>query len=519
LSIARPNCQQEAQMEKVKPNSRIAPEPSLTLRDVAAVLFRQQRVLLITFVTTFLAVFLYGVFWPPYQSHMKILLRRSRLDPEIGAVPSEPEFVRQAVTEQEVNSEAELLQEEDLLRAVTERIGLISEGRSWVWQLLGDSRDRQLERATRRIRKRLTVEPAHKAALITVSYDSSDGQQGAKVLKALASAYLERHQLVNRPSGTFGFFEQQVDQSRQALEAAELQLMDFNRDEDVVAAAQQRDFELRKLSEVDADLGQTEVAMAQISQRAQSLREKMNSVPERTLTQIRNWDNPELSEKLKSRLLDLELKRTELLTQYEPSYRLVQQVDDEIAEAKQTITSEAQIPLRDQTSNLDPNHEWAKSELIKAEVEGSVLDAHFRAAAALLVKYRARAQRFENRAIQQDHLLGNLKAAEEKYLLYVNKREEARIGDELDRGGILNATLAEAPTAPALPKMSPAGFGLLGLILAAVFGVGTAFGSDHLSPAFRSPDEVKLYLHTPVLAWLPPSSAVSDEKAIRGKRP
>jgi uncharacterized protein involved in exopolysaccharide biosynthesis len=504
-------------MEKIKPISRIAQESPPTLRDIAAVLFRQKQVLLITVVTTFLAVFLYGIFCPPYQSHMKILLRHSRQDPEIGAVPSEPEFVRQAVTEEEVNSEAELLQDDDLVRTVTERTGLLSEGRSWFWHLLGDSPERQLERATRRIRKRLTVEPAHKAALISVSYDSSDGQQSAKLLNALASAYLERHELVNRPSGTGDFFEQQVDRSRRALEAAELQLMNFNRDEDVVAAAQQRDFELRKLSEVEEDQGQTEVAMAQTLQRTKNLREKLNSLPERTLTQIRNSDNPELLEKLKSRLLELELKRTELLIQYEPSYRLVQQVDDQIAEAKQTIASEAQIPLRDQTSDLDPNHEWAKSELIKAEVEGSALDAHFRADIALLGRYRARAQQFERRSVQQDHLLSNLKEAEEKYLLYVNKREEARIGDELDRGGILNATLAEAPTVPALPKISPVGFGALGLVLAAVIGIGTAFGADYFSPVFRSPVEIKLYLHTPVLAWLPPNDARKNENAIRGR--
>jgi|SRR5579862_412379 len=506
-------------MQRLQPVSTIARETSPTLRDIAAVLFRQKRILLFTFVAAFLAVFLYGVLCPPYQSQMKILLRHTRLDPEVGAVASTPEFVRQAVTEEEVNSEAQFLEDDDLLRAVIERAGLLSEGHSWFWQLLGDNRERQLDRATRRIRKRLTVEPTHKAALISVSYDSSDAQRGANVLKALASAYLERRPKVNRASGSFEFFDQQVDQSRRAFETAELQLSDFNRDEDVVSAAQQRDFELQKLSEVERDLGQTEVAMAQSSQRAQTLREKLNSMPERTLTEIRNWDNPELLGKLKSRLLELELKRTELLTQYEPSYRLVQQVDDEIAATKQTIASEVQVPLRDQTSNLDLNHEWAKSELIKAEVESSALGAHLTAERELLGSYRIRAMQLGNRAVEQEHLISALKAAEDKYLLYVNKREEARIGDELDRGGILNAAIAEAPTVPALPKLSPVGFGLLGLVSAVVLGVGTAFGTDYLSPTFRTPDEIDLYLHAPVLAWLPPGDAMKNESGIQGERP
>ncbi|MBV8050099.1 MAG: hypothetical protein JOZ80_02850 [Acidobacteriaceae bacterium] len=505
-------------MDNARSISRVASDASPTLRDIAAVLFRQKRVLLITFVTTFLMVFLYGVFWPPYQTRMKILLRHSRLDPEIAAVPSQPEFVRQAVTEEEVNSETELLQNDDLLHDVIERTGLVTEGRSWVWQLLGDNREQQLERATRRVRKRLSIDPAHKAAVISVSYASSDRQQGAKVLSALANAYLERHHEVHRPSGALDFFEQQVDQSRRTLEAAELQLIDFNRNENVVAAVQQRDFELRKVSEIDADLGQTDVAMAQISQRSQSLQSKLNSIPERALTQVRNWDNPELLEKLKSRLLELELKRTELLTQYEPSYRLVQQVEAEIDETKQTIATEAQIPLRDQTSDLEPNHQWARSELIKAEIEASALDARRTAENALLASCLARARRFGNRAIEQDRLLNSLKAAEEQYLLYVNKREEARIGDALDRGGILNATVAEKPTIPALPNVSPMSFGLLGLIMAAVCGVGTAVGTDYFSPAFRTPQEIKLCLQAPVIAWLPPSAVMHDKDLLRGRR-
>ena len=37
---------------------------------------------------------------------------------------------------------------------------------------------------------------------------------------------------------------------------------------------------------------------------------------------------------MKSKLLELQLKRTELLTKFEPSYRLVQEVDQQIAETK-----------------------------------------------------------------------------------------------------------------------------------------------------------------------------------------
>jgi uncharacterized protein involved in exopolysaccharide biosynthesis len=505
--------------EELRTVPRLSREPSPTMRDLAAVLFRQQRVVLTTFALVFLAVLIYELLFPPYQSEMKILLRHSRVDPAVAATPSQPEFERQPVTEEEVNSEAELLQDEEILRTVVQKAGLISQGRSWFWSLVGDNPDRQLARAVRRIGKRLTIEPAHKAALITATYDSSDREQGAKLLRTLGIAYVERHHQVHNPSGSFDFFDQQVRQSRVGLETAELHLMEFTRDQGVVAATQERDFVLQKLGETEADVAQTKVAIAQNSQRIAALQAKLNVLPERTLSLIRNLDNPQLLESLKSRLLELQLKRTELLTQYDPSYRLVQEIDQEIAAASATIAAEEQSPMRDQTSALDPNHEWAKGELIKAQVEASDLQAHERGETSLLANYRERAHELGNHAIEQERLVNDLKAAEEKYLLYVNKREEARIGDALDQGGILNVAIAEQPTVPALPKLSPMAFGLIGLGLAATLSVGTAFASDYLTPTFRTPDEISAYLGGPVLASLPRSELVEAELLEQSRQP
>ena len=135
------------------------------------------------------------------------------------------------------------------------------------------------------------------------------------MLHALAHAYLERQQRVRRPSGEYEFFEQQVAQSRRGLLDAEFRLMDFSSDQGVVSAAQERDMALQKLSDAEANDRQTQVAMAETRQRIQDLQSKLKTLPERTLTVIRNADNPQLAEKMKSKLLELQLKRTELLDQ------------------------------------------------------------------------------------------------------------------------------------------------------------------------------------------------------------
>jgi len=482
-----------------KPVSVVSP----TMRDLLAVLFRQRRLGLISFAAILLTVVLYGVLAPSYDAHMKVLVRRGRVDAPVTPTPTpSPIFQREEVTEEELNSQVELLRDDEILRQVAQTAGLAS-GPAWFEAMLGGTQEARLSRAVRRVGRRLKVEPVRKSHLIEVTYSSSDPAQSAAVLDSLARVYLERQQRVRRPSGEVEFFEQQVVQSRRGLLDAEFRLMDFSSDQGVVSASQERDLALQKLSDAEANDRQTQVAIAETRQRIRGLEAKLPSLPERVVTAIRNADNPQLAEKMKSKLLELQLKRTELLTKFQPSYRLVEEVDQQIAETKESIATEDKAPLRDQTSNPDANHEWAKSELLKAQVELGGLEAHGQATRIEIAGYRDSAQRLGGNAIRQGELLGELKLAEEKYLLYVNKREEARIEDAMDQGGILNVTVAEEPRVPALPAQSAWFFGVVGMMLGGTLSTGLVFAADYLNPGFRTPDEVIAYLGTPVLASLP----------------
>ncbi len=488
--------------EELRLIPRSAREPSPTMRDLLAVMFRQRRLVLISFAGVLLAVLLYGLLAPSYRAEMRVLVRRGRMDPLVTPAPEQAQLERDEVTEEELNSEVELLRDDEILRTVARASGLLSDGDSW-WKLAGDNEDRRLARAVRKLSKRLEVEPVRKTTLITVSYRSSDPAEAARVLNCLASAYLERHLRVRRPSGESDFFERQIVRARRGLGDAQLQLMEFTRDEGVVSAAQERDIALQKLGEEEASNRENHVAIAQTSQRIRILQMQLRTLPERATTLIRNTDNPLLLEKMKSKLLELQLRRTELLTKFNPTYRLVQEVDQQIVETRNSIATEELAPLREQTTDIEPNHEWAKGELLKAEVELSGLEARAKATVALLASYRDRVRLLGDRAVKQEELLSDMKAAEEEYLLYMGKREEARIGDALDQDRILNVTIAEQPATPALPARSEASFGLLGLVAAGTFSTGLAFAADRLDPAFRTPDEVVAYLGARVLASLP----------------
>jgi uncharacterized protein involved in exopolysaccharide biosynthesis len=100
--------------EELRLIPRLTHVPSPTLRDLLAVIFRQRRLALFSFVAVFFAIVLYGLIAPPYQSEMKVLVRRGRVDPVVTSTPSQAEFEREGVTEEEMNSEVELLHDDEI---------------------------------------------------------------------------------------------------------------------------------------------------------------------------------------------------------------------------------------------------------------------------------------------------------------------------------------------------------------------------------------------------------------------
>ena len=477
--------------------------PPPSVRELAMVLFRQRRVFMCVAGLVLAAAVLYAFAGTKYEASMKVLVRRGRADAPVSAAENAPlDLTRIAITEEELNSEVELLRDDEVLRRVVleTRVG----GRDWLHFLrLGEGNAQRVERAARRLAKKLQVEPIKKTNLIAISYSADDPQVAAKVLQSVAKAYLDKHMEVHRPAGEFHFFDQQRAESRLQLEEAKGRLLEFTVSHGVVAAAEQRDLALQKMSEVDSSYRHTRIELAETQQRVWELGDQLVKLPERTTTQVRIADNPELLKALKSSLLDLELKRTQLLTKFEPGHRLVQEVDQQIGQAEATIAAENALPLRDETTDKNAHYEWAKSELQLAQVQLKGLQAREAATFTQEAAYRAMARQLGEDAITQDDLLSTEKAAEENYLSYVRKREEARMDDALDERGIVNVAIAEHPLVPALPVWSAFTVLAIGLAAAGAAGTGAAFVADYVDPAFRTPDDVLAYLNSPVLASLP----------------
>lgn len=473
---------------------------SLSARDLIAPVFRHTRLVLLSFFGILLISAAAALLLPKqYQAELKILVKRERVDPTVAPDRTTVVESRPEVTEEQVQSEVELLQSRDLLEEVVKECGLVqSEGKSG-----GLVSPVALAKAVRGLQKALQVEPIRKTNLISATYRSRDPETASRVLNTLGTLYLQKHLAVYRPPGAFEFFQGQTERFRNELANSEERLSSYDHSSGLISPELEKEITLRKLSEFDANLRDTRANIAETTQRIASLESQMTATPPRIVTQERTADNPTLLEQLKSTLLTLRLKHTALLTKFSAQYPLVQEVDKQIQQTETAIAAAEQAPVREQTTDRDSTYAWMQEELAKNRTQLIALRARADALAPVVESYRTKARDLDDKATTQHDLLLASKAAEENYLLYLQKEEEARISDALDRNRIVNVTMAESPTVPVLPTRSPWVTLFLGGLLASFFSVALAYAADYLDPSFRTPQDLLDTLNIPVLAAVP----------------
>jgi uncharacterized protein involved in exopolysaccharide biosynthesis len=487
-----------------------------TLRDIATPLFRHPKLVLLTFLCLLLGAVLWTILRPKdYEAKMKILVKRERVDAAVtsgkDAVMSNPG----GVTEEELNSEVELLKSRDLLEKVVVSCNLQELHSTHFWDRLlpgaatsesGDveGSDKKISQAVLALESKLQIEPLKKTDLIQATYDSPDPQLAARVLRTLGSLYLEKTVEIHRPPGAFEFFQAESQHYDQQLQTAEAQLTKFDRDKGVADPQLEKQIALQKLSDFVATYNSTQVAIKEEEKRTRIVQEQLASTPEQTVSQVHTSKNEFLMQQLKTTLLDLELKRTALLENFKPDYRPVQEVQKQIDQTIDAITKAENSQDQDETKGRNPSYEWLQSELTKSNAELASLHARADETLSVIRQYRAQLGMIDVNGAAQQNLIREVKEAEGNDLLYKQKREEARIGDALDRQRIVNVAIAEAATVPAFPAHPRRALTLLlGILLACLVSPGVAFAVDYFDPSLRTPDELRDVLQIPVLAAVP----------------
>jgi uncharacterized protein involved in exopolysaccharide biosynthesis len=481
----------------------------ISLRDGASAVFRRRGLVLFIFLAVVAGTILVTLLLPNrYDSRMKILVKNQRVDvaitPEATNGLSGPS-VENDVSENQINSEIELLTSKDLLTEVVKDTGLARNETSLFGRPAPEAE--RVEKAVNQLAKDLNIAPVRKANIITVSYSSGSPQTAAAVLKKLGDLYLEKHLKLNHPTGAADFFKDKAEQYETQLKDSEQKLSKFQQQNNLVALGPQKDLTLQKTAEAKAKMLDAETALSEATNRIARVEQQLDAMPRRIVTQSRQLPNQYSAERLNTMMVELQNKRTQLLTKYRPEDRLVREVDAQIRTTQDALSRAEGKTSVEEATDLNPLRQTLETELSRARLDQAGAKARRDTLAAQLQQYDASLKKLEGDTTEHDDLQRQKKEAEDNYQLYAKKREEARIADELDRQKITNVSIAEAATVPQLPSAPNRPVNLmLGLVLAGVLSLGSVFSAEILSDAVYTPRQLEALTGAMVLATVPEKS-------------
>jgi uncharacterized protein involved in exopolysaccharide biosynthesis len=496
--------------EPVQSASTFSEQPfSISLRRFVVVLFRHKLLITELFVGVFSLVACAILLTPrQYESRMKILVKNERADlvvspdaRDLGQVPPE-------VSENQVNSEIELLFSNDLLSRVVRSCRLYEQTAGRVqaasFQAGGGPQSESFERAVRKLGRDLKITPVRKTNIIAVTYSARSPESAAAVLKELSAAYLDAHLRVHGTAGTTKFFRAQAGLYEAQLHEAESRLSEFRKRKNLTSIAGQEDLIVRKVVDSEAALRETDAALAETSARMRQLRTQIAAQNPRILTQSRAIPNQNSVERLNTMLTELENRRIQSLMKFRPEDRIVIEIEQEIANTRAALDREAKLAAIEQATDVNPLRQTLEADLARAQLQETGLRARREALASTLGSYRGHLMELESASVDYDTLERAVKETGENYLLYAKKKEEARIADLLDQQKIANVAIVEAPVEQHLPAKSNRAFKLaLGVFLAGFVSLGAAFIAEYAFNRFYTAAELEQSIKVPVLVSIP----------------
>jgi polysaccharide biosynthesis transport protein len=495
--------------------SRVRPKADeedayISLRALVAPLLRRKRVLFGSLALLFIPLAILGLMGSTYEAHMSIMVSRERMDPLVTTESTQQMLgITPPLTDEEVNSEAELLKSRDVLEKVVLANGLENKKGKSILDLLhpGETKEDRTARLVRGLANKIKVETPTKTNLIEVTYSSSNPAVAYGVLKSLGDFYLEKHAAVHRPQGSYSFFVEQAQNYKDALTRSENRLRELGEKQNVADPAEERTDLAIQLATNVGQLHTTEQAIAANEQRIRSDQEQMAATPERSETKEETNASAILQQELGSALLAAQTKRTQLLSKYDPSYPLVQEADQEVAAVQAAIADAEKTHYVNHEMDRDPTYEMLREDLAKARSDLASNQASLIANRRSVASIQDQMVRLGTQSLEVADLEREAKADEQNYLLYESKREQERTSDALDRTRIENVAIAVPAALPVLPVHGPLYNVALAFIISLVLSIAITYGVDYIDPSFHSPSQVVETLGIPVVVAINRRSA------------
>lgn len=454
-------------------------------------------------------VVLVTLMWPPvYKSHAKILVQNNRAQLLVSpglqtSSPENPAVVTNPVSEQDLNSEVQLLTSLYLVKRALAglREPLNASATHAITSVFGTALDmpaigyRSLhgipaltakDRWALKLSRGLHAYVINRSNVIEVEFESHNSQWSRVFLNRLIAQYLAYHARISHDPQAAAFFRKQTHLLNTQLNQAENNLRAFELQTGITNLSDQKQALVNRLSDLQLQYSKSVAELASANRQLAELRTQLRNTPSRIGKEVRSVQNLALQQ-LKPQLMELKAQRAELLTRYQPTSRRIQEIDAKITAAEAILSREDHLTVQEQSTDLNPVWVTVDTNFKQAETTVASLAAERNALAAQIEATRKQLADMINAGVEVERLERDVTAKKEAYLSYLRKAEEARAAEGLNIEKILDVSVAQEPNLPLQPAFPLVWLNLLaGTILALAGGFAAAYLEERFDPRLYS---------------------------------
>jgi uncharacterized protein involved in exopolysaccharide biosynthesis len=482
-----------------------------TLEYWLEVLFRRREIDLKVAAVVMTVVVVTTLLTPPlYESTAKVLIQDNLaqllVSPGLqGNSPARPSAVNNPVTEQDLNSERDLVVSSYPVAQALAKLeppqadsmvgGFAKDTLRFVLNLPATSyqalhrapKQSARERWVSEVWQRLSSWVIRRSNLVAVEFVSRDPNWAQDFLTRLLDQYLDLHGGLTNDPRAMRFFEAQAQMLQERLRRSEERLRALQLQTGITDIADQRRKLTTQLTSVEDDYNRTQAELAATMTEVRSLTQQDRATPRQVAKEIREEQNLALQQ-LKPEVMRLESERAELLSRYQPDSARIKEIEAKLDAARAILAREDRLEVQESSTTLNPVWVAIETNLRAAQAKVAAAQARENALSHEVRSLRQKLDGFINDGVEIERAQRQVQADREVYLSYLRKGEEARASHALNQSRILDVSVAQPPDFPLKPISPKISVNLMsGALLALILGAAAACWEEWRDPKAYSP--------------------------------
>ncbi len=482
-----------------------------SLRDYLRIIFYWRWTIATLFIVIMASAVVGSYLWPPtYESSTTLLVEQTAENVVNNRLPSGSPNVPAPVSLSELREElahtqSEIIKSRFLLGEVSDELSLEKD-------VVGSLKK---ERAINKLQRRTSVSLVKDTSLIRVSVEDKNAARCMDIANSLAKHYViwASEAKRSRAKGAYSFLGTQAESVEKELRQLEDTLQKLKESKGVLALTEQTKSAVDQLGVFETEYNRTLSLEEEARSRVNDIRAELSKQKEMIVTSTDITTNPVINS-LKIKLIDLEVKLTEISSKYTDDNPIVTSTKEEIVQVRERLNSEVAKIFGTETTSANPLYQDLLMKLIGHEADVNALQAKRRALQVSRDEYSKKLTNLSEAGIEYTRLLRLIKGKEALYMTLLEKQGEAGLTEALENSLIVNVKIidpASIPVKPVRPKKLLNA--ILAMLIGLIAGLGAAFLRDYWDHTLKTVSQVSRFVNLPILGVVEHSRRGSNIRA------